>query len=172
MKTTYKLISVALVIVCCLALFTSCQDSASKTLTKAGYSVPTGETKTADEFKAILDDFGYTVSDDTKTFTEQLGYSLEAYISAYDENVLYEFIICESEDDAKDVYLKKVTDMDSKSTPDWVTVSAGNDNFNKDVYDGDDSITCITRTKNTILLAVAQSEYKSDINNVFKELGY
>lgn len=143
------------------------------------------KTITADEFKNIMEDEDFDVTDGSSDDLYLNDYDIDEVRNASknDPSTAFVFIVYGSIDDAKDSFKSTVNlekekikeaDLDVKTT----TKSSGNyEKFTEkgEIYNGFEAYTVIIRIENTVLVAFIDGDSKSDVKEVdaiVSKLGY
>ena len=124
----------------------------------------------ANDFKDHFTALGYTILD-TETPKYDTG---KTYLVASKEDVPYkvEYYEFETEVEAKKVYEKY-----KKSIADYITSDSKNHEvtgavFSKTTADSEKEYLVISRVKNTLLFIAGTQDYKTEIDNLLKEIKY
>ena len=126
--------------------------------------------KTAQEFTDFAEDNGFTVSDVTEE-TETNGL-VKTILLANCEDYQLEFLVLNDADTAESVFYGNVENFDSEAALKTSTKQVDTSNYNYYEFVSDDMFCVVSRVEDTMLLCVADKEFKDDILEDIKQLGY
>ena len=124
---------------------------------------------TAEEFVRKMETAGFTLVDATDQFEEG---QVESVHIAVGENYQVEFYIVPSVEQAKRAFAENKGDMEAAkgSASSNKTVQLANYSSFSQTSDGIYSL--VSRTDNTFIYVNTESEYKKEISDIIKDLGY
>ena len=129
------------------------------------------ESITAREFKNIMEDKGYTIVNAKEQFAE-MDYIEKVYLALEYEEYQIEFY--ETSDDAGAIYLynynKALAEGQKKGTSVGTTLQGKN--YSEYTLTMDGKYKYISRINNTMVYLNVEEEYKDEVKEIIKELGY
>ncbi|MBQ8249729.1 MAG: hypothetical protein IJY93_07625 [Clostridia bacterium] len=126
--------------------------------------------KTADEFTTLMEGKGFTVLDVTED-TETNGLA-NAVLIAMNDNYQIEFYDLIDNESGEGVFYNNQDIFDSANSVKTMSTEVSTSNYNYYSFTGGDEFYLIARIDNTMLYCVAAKDYKTEIKDIVKELGY
>ncbi len=126
--------------------------------------------KTAQEFTDFAENNGFTVSDITEE-TETNGL-VKTMLLANCEDYQLEFSVLNDSDTAESVFYGNMDNLNSEVSVKTFTKQVESSNYNYYEFVSDDMFYVVSRVEDTMLLCVADKEFKDDILEDIKQLGY
>ena len=123
-----------------------------------------------DQFISIMKSEGFDVVNIENQF-EKYGYYEEVLV-ATNENYRIDFYELEDESYAKKLYNQNKQTIESGIEGKYVNTDSDLINNNKYTLTNNDVYTVISRVDDTIIYLSVSSEYKNEVQNILKKLGY
>ena len=123
-----------------------------------------------DQFISIMTNEGFNVVNIKEQYIEY-GYFEEVYVA---KNNNYQIDFYELEDDsyAKKLYNNNKQNMELEKSGSYIDSNVELINFNKYTLDNQGTYTVVSRIDDTIIYLGVSNEYKSEVNDILKKLGY
>lgn len=135
----------------------------------AGCGVKPRTPVTAKEFVDKLEAAGFTLVDAVDQFDEGL---VEAAYIAIGENYQIEFFIVPTVEQAQRAFAENQATFEAAKGNSTTNKSAKAENFSYYCQTSNGKYSVVSRTDNTFIYVDADSEYKQEINDIIKDLGY
>lgn len=127
---------------------------------------------TADEFKNTMESNDYIVQEATDQFSEY-DYVKKVYIAlSSDSSYQIEFYQLSDEDYATSFYNNNKSIFEKSKSSKNLETSVSMSNYSKYTLQTNGKYKVISRIGNTAIYLNVDTEYKADVKNILKELGY
>ena len=127
---------------------------------------------TSDEFKSKMESKNFTIYNTKSQFAsyDQVKEALLAYNEEKDYKI--EFYILDTKDSAKIFYKTNKENFEEEKEGLATTTSVDLNNKNRYTQADSNTFKLISRIDNTVIYVNVNKEYKEDVSNILKELGY
>lgn len=124
-----------------------------------------------DDFTEILKDNSYTVTDISEQYTTY-DYIKNVVIAQSDDGFQIEFYVLESKDSAKKLFNNNLSKFESLKEGSSTEVSTNMINYSTYALTSGGYYMYISRVDNTLLYVNVDEQYKSEVKDIVKKLGY
>lgn len=125
----------------------------------------------ADNFKTMMESKEYTVTDTTSLFAKYENYMLKSYVARKNDYQI-EFYELSNEENAISMYATNKSKFESQISNAYARTSVSMKNYEKYSLTANGKYKYLSRIDNTLIYIDANEEYKDEITNCMKEIGY
>lgn len=128
---------------------------------------------TADDFKTIMEEKGYIITDATYKFASYDEYINQVYIASSDDySYQIEFYVIQDSEYAEMFYSSNKQVFENSKTSGYSQSSISLKNYSKYTLSTGEKYKVLSRVENTVIYVNADETYKDTIKAVLNELGY
>lgn len=126
--------------------------------------------KTAGRFTQIMEDAGFTVRDTTEE--SERGEQITSVLTADGDQYQVTFFQLNDSDACETFFSEEKERLDKEHNAKWLSVKTGSTNYDSYVFNSGDTCYFIARIGDTMVSCKADKEYRSELLELMKTLGY